>query len=243
MHRFLFPALALVLILSACSSEPAGDAPAEAPATTAEVARGEVELTTEHEKILYTLGIGTSHGLTPLNLTAEELAFVQAGIEDGVLGREPRVNLPEYAPKVRAYTQEKMAAGASVETAASAEFLERMAAEPGAVRTESGLVYVEMVPGTGPSPTIDDTVRLRYHGTLRDGTVFDSTMNAAAPVPMILKRVIPCWGQALQRMKAGGRSRFFCPPELAYGLRGFPPRIPPGAALAFEVELVSVVGP
>jgi FKBP-type peptidyl-prolyl cis-trans isomerase len=84
-------------------------------------------------------------------------------------------------------------------------------------------------------------VRLHYKGTLRDGTVFDNSADRGAPATFQLGGVVPCFREGLTLMKVGGKSRLVCPPELAYGERGFPPTIPPGATLTFEVELLGVV--
>jgi FKBP-type peptidyl-prolyl cis-trans isomerase FkpA/FKBP-type peptidyl-prolyl cis-trans isomerase FklB len=84
-------------------------------------------------------------------------------------------------------------------------------------------------------------VKVHYHGTLRDGSVFDSSRERGVPAQFPLDRVIPCWTEGLQRMKVGGRSKLVCPASIAYGDRGAPPRIAPGAALAFEVELLDVI--
>jgi FKBP-type peptidyl-prolyl cis-trans isomerase len=133
-------------------------------------------------------------------------------------------------------------AEATAAVEASAAFLAAAAAEPGARTLASGLVYRELQPGTGPSPTADDTVKVHYHGTLHDGSVFDSSRERGVPAQFPLRRVIPCWTEGVQLMKVGGRSRLVCPASIAYGERGAPPRIAPGAALAFEVELIEIVG-
>jgi len=242
-YRFLAPALGL--ILSACSGEPAAESP-EPPAEMTEPSPAEttetVELETDDQKILYTVGLGLSQNVVSLNLTEEELAIVQLGFADGVLMRQPRVNLNEIAPMLPAYTEQRQEMVARPQVQASAEYLERMASEPGAVRTDSGLVFIDITPGTGPSPTIDDTVRVHYHGTLPNGAVFDSSMDRGVPATLVLGQVIDCWSEGLQLMKVGGRSRFSCPASIAYGNRGMPPRIPPGAALTFEVELLGIEG-
>jgi len=94
--------------------------------------------------------------------------------------------------------------------------------------------------GTGPTPKPSDTVKVHYHGTLTDGTVFDSSVQRGQPATFQLSGIIPCWKEGLQLMKVGGKSRLVCPPELAYGDRGAPPRIKPGATLVFEVELLEI---
>ena len=95
---------------------------------------------------------------------------------------------------------------------------------------------------TGAFPTASDTVKVHYHGTLRDGTVFDSSVDRGTPVDFPLNGVIPCWTEGVQKMKVGGKARLVCPASLAYGDRGAPPKIKPGAALVFDVELLGIGG-
>jgi len=106
--------------------------------------------------------------------------------------------------------------------------------------TRSGIVIAEIVAGTGTSPRPDSTVTAHYVGTLRDGTVFDSSVERGQPFTQSLGSVIPCWREAIPMMKEGGKSRITCPAELAYGSEGRS-GIPGGAALTFEVELIAVV--
>jgi len=112
--------------------------------------------------------------------------------------------------------------------------------ESEASTTASGLQMTEMVAGTGESPTATDVVVVHYHGTFEDGSVFDSSVERGQQATFPLNRVIPCWTEALQLMKVGGKSRLVCPPGIAYGARGAPPRIPPNATLTFEVELFEI---
>lgn len=97
-----------------------------------------------------------------------------------------------------------------------------------------------VVEGDGASPAATDRVRVHYHGTLSDGSVFDSSVDRGSPAVFPLNRVIPCWTRGLQEMKVGGKAKLTCPPELAYGARGFPPKIPPNATLYFDVELLGI---
>jgi len=121
-----------------------------------------------------------------------------------------------------------------------AAFLDKAAAEPGATRTASGLVYRELKPGTGPSPAATDMVTVQYRGTLIDGTEFDSSYKRNEPAQFPLNQVIPCWTEGVQKMKVGGKSRLVCPPSIAYGDQGSSPVIPPGATLVFEIELLQI---
>jgi FKBP-type peptidyl-prolyl cis-trans isomerase FkpA len=119
-------------------------------------------------------------------------------------------------------------------------FLDKAAAEPGAVKTASGLVYHEITPGNGVSPKATDTVKVHYRGTLIDGTEFDSSYKRNEPAEFPLNRVIPCWTEGVQKMKVGGKARLVCPASIAYGDAGSPPVIPGGATLVFEIELLGV---
>jgi FKBP-type peptidyl-prolyl cis-trans isomerase FkpA len=121
-----------------------------------------------------------------------------------------------------------------------AVFLDKAAAEPGAIRTASGLVYRELTPGTGPSPAATDMVTVNYRGTLIDGTEFDSSYKRNEPATFPLNGVIACWTEGVQKMKVGGKSKLVCPASIAYGEQGSPPDIPPGATLAFEIELLGI---
>jgi len=119
-------------------------------------------------------------------------------------------------------------------------FQDKAAAEPGAVKTASGLIYRELTPGTGASPKASQTVKVHYRGTLINGTEFDSSYKRNMPIEFPLNQVIPCWTEGVQKMKVGGKSKLVCPASIAYGDRGSPPVIPGGATLVFEVELLGV---
>ncbi len=109
------------------------------------------------------------------------------------------------------------------------------------VRTDSGLEITELRPGEGDHPTRASVVEVHYHGTFEDGEVFDSSVDRGKPATFPLSGVIPCWTEGVALMKVGGKSRLVCPPKIAYGARGAPPRIPPNATLTFEVELLEIV--
>ena len=121
-------------------------------------------------------------------------------------------------------------------------YLDKAAAQPGAVRTASGLVYRELRAGSGESPKASDTVTVNYRGTLVDGTEFDSSYKRNEPAQFPLGQVIPCWTEGVQKMKVGGKSELVCPASIAYRDRGSPPVIPGGATLIFEVELLKIGG-
>jgi FKBP-type peptidyl-prolyl cis-trans isomerase FkpA/FKBP-type peptidyl-prolyl cis-trans isomerase FklB len=199
------------------------------------------ELKTDDQKTLYALGLLISQNLSSFGLNEAEIETVKAGLTDGVLGKEKKVDLQTYGPKVQALQQTRAAAVAANEKKAAAAFLTKAAGEKGASKTPSGLIVSTIKPGTGAAPKATDKVKVHYHGTLTDGTVFDSSVKRGEPATFPLNGVIPCWTEGVQQMKVGGKSKLVCPSELAYGDRGAPPLIRPGAALVFEVELLEIV--
>ena len=200
----------------------------------------DAELKTDDDKTFYALGIALSRNLAVFNLKPEELERVQQGLADGVLDRQKKVDFDAYSGKIQTLAKTRSTATAEVEKKAAADFLEKAAAEKGAKKTASGLIITEIKPGTGEAPKATDRVKVHYHGTLRDGTVFDSSVKRGEPATFPLNGVIPCWTEGLQLMKVGGKSKLVCPSAIAYGDRGSPPVIKPGAALVFEVELLEI---
>jgi FKBP-type peptidyl-prolyl cis-trans isomerase FkpA len=182
----------------------------------------------DDQKAIYALGV--SIGKT-FSLSPEEIAAMQAGLKDGSTGKAS-IDMAQWQPKIGALAQARMAKK-------SAEYLEKAAAEPGATKLPSGLIYRETRPGTGASPQATDTVKVNYRGTLADGTEFDSSYKRNEPATFALNGVIPCWTEGLQHMKVGGEAQLVCPANLAYGDRPMP-GIPPGSTLIFHVELLDV---
>ncbi len=237
--------IASVLLLSsatlALAEEPAKPATKKAaPARTGSAKAAGAAPATESARTLYAIGLVMSQNLGPLKLSPAELASVQEGIADGVLGRAPKVELQTYGPKIREFANARVASGAEAEKKAGTAFLAKEAAESGNVKQPTGFLYKEIKAGTGASPKATDKVKVHYRGTLTDGTVFDSSIERGEPASFELNRVIPCWTQGLQLMKTGGKARLVCPSDLAYGDGGSPPKIKGGATLIFEVELLSI---
>lgn len=202
------------------------------------------ELKTEDEKTLYALGLYLGKtAVGPLKCSPAELEIVQRGIQDAATGKTPAVPLETYGPKLQAFAQARIAAAAQSASGPEKEkgkaFAEQAAKGQGAVRTPTGLVFENLSPGKGRTPTVSDAVKVHYRGTLIDGTEFDSSIKRGAPVEFALTNVIPCWTEGLQLMKVGGKAKLVCPPEIAYGDRGTG-NIPPGATLIFEVELLDI---
>jgi FKBP-type peptidyl-prolyl cis-trans isomerase FkpA len=195
---------------------------------------------TEDQKSLYALGVHLNKQLSIFDLTSDELKYVQQGMNDAASGKKLAVEPEAQMQKISEFAQSRMTKAAEKNKSAAKPFLEKAAAEAGAQKTASGLIYKEIKPGTGNQPKPTDTVKVHYVGTLMDGKEFDSSVKRGQPVEFPLGQVIPCWTEGVGKMKVGGKARLVCPTEIAYGDKGRPPIIPGGAALVFEVELLEV---
>ena len=236
MNRRHVPVLALLAtaVLLACGAG-AGAGKAAAPASAP------AALKTDDEKALYSLGVMLGGNVKPLKLSEAEVAIVMRGLTDAAAGKKPEVDPQTLGPQLQRLVQARAAVGAQEEKTRSQAYRDAAAKEQGALKTNSGLVFRTLSPGTGAAPTSADNVRVHYQGTLIDGTVFDSSIQRGQPAEFPLSGVIPCWTEGLQRMKVGEKAKLICPSDIAYGDQGRPPVIPGGATLVFEVELLSIV--
>ena len=228
------PALVLTVLLAGCQKDAGANPPAAAPAAA-------VEPKTDDEKTLYALGIVMGRNLTSLGLAAAELDMLKVGMTDEALGKEKKVKLEEFGPKIQAFAQGKAAAMASKEKQASEAYLAKAATEKGAVKKPSGLIYSEVAAGSGPSPSLTDAVKVHYTGKLIDGTVFDSSVARGEPAEFPVTGVIGGWIEALTLMPVGSKWELTIPHNLAYGERGAGASIPPFSTLVFEVELLDII--
>ena len=231
--------IASALLLSFAVPAAAQDAKPAAPKAPQKAAAPGAPAT-EKDRTLYVLGLVVSRNLSVFSLTPAELAVVEQGLTDGVLGRAPKVDVDTYGPKLQDLAKSRAGAAAAVEKRAGATYLAEEAVQSGAKKQPTGFVYKETKAGTGASPKVTDKVKVHYKGMLVDGTVFDSSIDRGEPVTFGLTGVIPCWTQGLQLMKEGGTARLVCPSDLAYGDEGRPPRIKGGATLVFDVQLLAI---
>lgn len=247
--RTLFLLLPAVLIAQsnvphgpATTSKPAArKAPVGRPGSPKPAAAAKLTPMTDDDKIIYALGLSIYQSLSQFSLSPSEVELVKQAIGDAAANK-PAEDLNTWGPKIQGLAQTRAGRLAEQEKTASTAYLEKAAAEPGAVKTESGLVYRELRAGTGASPKPTDKVRVNYRGTLVNGTEFDSSYSRKEPAEFPLNQVIPCWTEGLQKMKVGGKAMLACPSNLAYGDQGRP-SIPGGAALIFEIELLDIVTP
>jgi FKBP-type peptidyl-prolyl cis-trans isomerase len=197
---------------------------------------------TEEEKVLYALGLAIAQNtLEPFRgqFSDAEMAVVMQGFADAVKGGETIVPLQEFGPKINPMLQERLKRVQAQAAAEGEAFREKAAREEDAVQTASGLIFKELRAGTGVSPKATDQVKVHYHGSLIDGTVFDSSVERGEPITFALDQVVKGWSEGLQMMKVGGKAELTIPPELAYGPGGRE-GIPPNATLIFEVELLGI---
>ena len=195
---------------------------------------------TEQKKTLYAIGLSVSRSLAVFDLTPEEFDSVKQGLTDAQTGKNRAVDLTTYAVKIQELAKARRKIAGEKQVGAGKEFLAKAAAEKGAVKTESGMVFTSVVEGKGDSPTSTDAVKVNYRGTLTDGKEFDSSYKRGTPLEFKLSNVISCWVEGIQKMKTGGKAIFVCPSNLAYGETGSGESILPGATLKFEVELLGI---
>jgi FKBP-type peptidyl-prolyl cis-trans isomerase FkpA len=232
--------LPAVLLAQAPAPKPAAPAPKPAAPKPAAAATTTTKPMTDDDKIIYSVGLSIYRSLAQFDLSPAELELVKQGLTDAAENK-PAVDVETWGPKISALGSARTSRVSAREKEASAAYLTKAAAEPGAVKTDSGMIYRELRAGTGPSPKATDTVKVNYRGTLTNGTEFDSSYKRNEPAEFPLNQVIKCWTEGVQKMRVGGKYSLVCPSDIAYGDQGRP-SIPGGATLVFEVELLEVSG-
>ena len=225
------PLFGAIILFTACNGT-----------TNSQTKSGKIKLSTEIDSASYALGVSMASqvkgtGFPDMNFDALIAAFKDVyGDNDLLIGTvEAQGVLQAFFTKgVEEAGQRNLKEGLA--------FLEKNKGESGVVATESGLQYSIMKDAQGEKPTAEDQVKVHYHGTLIDGTVFDSSVERGEPVAFPLNGVIPGWTEGVQLMSVGSKYKFFIPGELAYG--AYPPQGSPigvNMVLIFEVELLEIV--
>lgn len=205
-------------------------------------------LDSTEQKTGYSIGANIGFNLASQGLTADlDVDALLAGLRDGING-SLQMTEEEIVAVLQAFSEAQQAkAQAAVEQVAQAgrDFLVENGKKADVKTTASGLQYSVITSGSDSAaavPQTTDTVKVHYHGTLVDGTVFDSSVDRGEPITFPLDGVIPGWTEGLQLMKVGDKFRFFIPPELGYGANPVGP-IPGNSVLIFEVELLGIEAP
>jgi len=209
------------------------------------LAQDKPELTTPKQRVSYSIGANIGGNLKRQDLDLDTRALA-AGLTDALSGKpalseaEMREVLTAFQQEMQSKLQARQKAEAETNAKKAEEFLAANGKKEGVKTTASGLQYKVLKSGSGKTPKATDTVKVHYHGTLVDGTVFDSSVDRGEPVTFPVDGVIPGWTEALQLMKEGDKWQVVIPPKLAYGERGAGSRIGPNSALIFDVELLSI---
>jgi len=197
-----------------------------------------VSLSSEVDSASYALGVSFGSQIKgqfkDINLDA-----LASGINDAY-DDSTKISLQQARPILQAYAQKLKQKAAEENKKKAEDFLAENAKKEGVEVTESGMQYKVIEAGSGPKPTESDTVKVHYHGTLIDGTVFDSSKDRGKPVTFGVTKVIDGWTEALQMMSVGAKWEIYLPPSLGYGQRGAGQDIGPNSALIFEIELLGI---
>jgi FKBP-type peptidyl-prolyl cis-trans isomerase FklB len=195
------------------------------------------------ERYSYAMGVSLGQLLRGQGIEKLDSHAFAAAIDDVLGGKPLRLSAEEMQEAIREQQQvfvQQRAQRAQAKLAAERDFLTRNAAEDGVVVSPSGLQYRVLASGDGAQPGSDATVRVHYHGTLLDGSVFDSSVERGEPAEFALSGVIPGFREAISQMRIGDRWRVFIPSALAYGERGAGADIGPNETLTFEIELLGI---
>jgi FKBP-type peptidyl-prolyl cis-trans isomerase FklB len=201
-----------------------------------------MQFTNLKDKISYIIGRDMAANFQKQGIEIEAEAFIQ-GMKEAMEGKPSALSQAEVQQAMMALQQsigQKQQGKGADNKKAGEEFLAQNKNKEGVQTLPSGLQYQILQPGKGKSPAKTDKVTTHYHGTLIDGTVFDSSYERGQPATFPVNGVIAGWTEALQLMQEGAKWRLFIPSDLAYGVRGAGSDIGPDSALIFDVELISV---
>jgi len=193
------------------------------------------------EKVSYALGLSLGNNLKNSGIDTLDYAKLAKGIQDVLEQKTPEMDVQEAQAIISEFFQELQEKASEATIKAGKEFLSENAKREGVVTLPSGLQYEIMTAGNGQTPAASDKVKVHYHGTLIDGTVFDSSVRRGEPATFGVTQVISGWVEALQLMPVGSKWKLYIPSNLAYGAQGAGQQIGPHTTLVFEVELIDIV--
>ena len=204
--------------------------------------KNDVKLANAADSTSYAIGLSIGTNLKKDGLTELNLDIMKKGMADVMKGDSLPFDMNTAQTVIQSYLGDKQKRKAEENLEAGKKFLEENKKKAGVVTTASGLQYQVLKEGNGPKPSATDTITVHYHGTLIDGTVFDSSVDRGQPSEIPLTMVIQGWIEAAQLMKVGSKYKLFIPAELAYGDRQKGPVIGPNSTLIFDLELISIKG-
>ena len=193
------------------------------------------------DKVSYALGLSIGNNFQNSGIKKLQVEDFVKGLEDVLGEKQPAISYEEAKQVINDYFMKLQQERLEINKQAGAEFLEINRHKAGVVELPSGLQYEILKQGTGAKPSASDKVKCHYHGTLINGTVFDSSVQRGEPATFGVSQVIPGWVEALQMMPVGSKWRLFIPSNLAYGEHGAGDVIEPNSTLIFDVELLDIV--
>lgn len=210
--------------------------------TSCEQGAKEATLESSLDSVSYAMGVSIGNNLLQSKVDSINTAAFENGLKAAIEKGDLKISVEEGQQVINNYFQNLGKAQSQASQNKGKVFLEENKTKEGVQVTASGLQYKVLQEGNGAKPTLDDVVTTHYHGTLIDGTVFDSSVDRGEPTSFPLNGVIPGWQEGLQLMPVGSKYRFFIPSNLAYGERGAGGMIGPNETLVFDVELISIEG-
>jgi len=196
---------------------------------------------TQVEKFSYALGLSLASNLLQSQIKVVEFEAMFTAIRDVMEGHNPSISPSDANKIIEEYFNSQQAKLGAINAREGEEFLTRNKLNEGIVELESGLQYKIIKQGNGLKPKLSDKVKCHYHGTLINGTIFDSSISRSEPVVFPVNGVIKGWIEALQLMTIGSKWQLYIPPHLAYGDHGTGSSIGPMSTLIFDVELIGIV--
>jgi FKBP-type peptidyl-prolyl cis-trans isomerase FklB len=231
--RFYLLLLSTVTCFSTASAQTTRSKP-KAPVTPA--------LRNALDSFSYAIGLSMGNFCNQQKITQLNTSVLLKGVSDGRSPDKALLNEQQMNAVISSYLSRQSAQDATANKLAGEKFLADNAKKPGIIVLASGLQYEVLNAGSDSTrPKLTDKVKCHYHGTLIDGTVFDSSVDRGQPVEFPVNGVIRGWIEALQLMPVGSRWRLFIPSDLAYGDSGAGPDIGPGSTLIFDVELLEII--
>ena len=198
-------------------------------------------MSTEQNNVSYAIGMSIAESLKNQNLTELDATIIAEAINDLMEGKAPRLSPEEANEIIHNHLEEKRSAAFMANKTEGENFLITNKSKEGIQETTTGLQYEILTEGDGQKPAATDVVSVHYHGTLIDGTVFDSSVQRGTPASFGVHQVIPGWTEALQLMNVGSKYRLYIPQNLAYGANPHPGGpIQPFSTLIFDVELLAI---
>jgi FKBP-type peptidyl-prolyl cis-trans isomerase FklB len=240
MKKYVLLALAGLPATVMLAQAPAKKKPvAAAPKKTTTAAPAAPVLKNSADSFSYAIGLSIASFYKAQGISNINNTLVLKALSDSKVDK-PLLNEMQMNDCIVNYMQKARGAKADPNKKAGAAWLAENKKKPGVIALPSGLQYKVEKEGTGPKPKLEDQVKVHYHGTLLDGTIFDSSVDRGQPITLGLKNVISGWTEALQLMPVGSKWKLFIPSDLAYGDNAAG-KIPEGSTLIFDVELLEIV--